>query len=170
MVSKQLKAEFGVDVLPYSQDMEDGLYVVTRGAAMDLDDDVIEDLGSLASHVMSIDLWRREMTPTAYATLGQFTRLQALHLNETNVSAKDLSVIAKMRSLETLNLFGTSIGDESIELLSKLRSLRKLHLHKSHFTTAGVAQLRAAMPRCDIFHMVDLPELEKSESEKLASK
>ncbi|MFQ3225401.1 MAG: hypothetical protein ACI8Z5_001661 [Lentimonas sp.] len=164
MVSKQVKAEFGVDVILYSQQLEDGVYVVTRNANLELPSDPLEDLESIAPHVHSINLWRRELAPDAFTALGQFSHLSELHLNESNVTTVDLASLPELRKLATLNLYGTAIGDDAIEPLAAIRSLRQLHLYNSQFTAEGVAQLQQALPRCKILYTFELPKSEKEAS------
>lgn len=163
MVSKQVKVEFGIDVILYSLQLEDGVYVVTRNAQPKLPNDAIEDLESIAPHVHSINLWRRELAPDAFTALSQFSHLSELHLNESNVTTADLASLSELRKLETLNLYGTAIGDDAIEPLSVIRSLRKLHLYNSQFTAEGIAQLQQALPRCEILYTFEQPKSKADE-------
>ena len=151
-ISKQVKVEFGVDVILYSQQLDDGVYVATRNAQVRLPDDPFEDLQPMAAQVKSINLWRRKLSAEAFATLGQFSQLAELHLNESNVTTSDLNALSELRKLQTLNLFGTEIGDDAVETLASIRSLRTIHLNDSQFSAAGVSKLKQALPRCEILH------------------
>ena len=163
-ISKAEKDKFGIDIILYSQNPDDGVYIVARNAANNLPDNTFEGIEPLAPHVLSMNLWRCNLSDKAYQDIAMFNRLKELHLNESNVSSKDLEALTSLRKLRTLNLFGTQVGDEAIGTLSKMRSLKKLHLYKSQFTDAGVAQLRDALPLCEILYTFEIPEVEPREN------
>lgn len=170
-ISNQVKEKFGIDIILYSQNPDDGVYVVARNAKPSLPDDTFTDLQALAPHVGSMNLWRRELTTKAYQDLSMFSQLRELHLNESNVSSKDLEALTELRKLKTLNLFGTQVDDDAVDALSQIRSLKKLHLYNSLFTDAGVAQLKEALPLCEILYTFEIPdEAEPSEDEYGESK
>ena len=168
-ISKQIKVEFGVDVILYSQQLDDGVYVATRNAELRLPADPFEDLQPIAPHVKSINLWRRKLDAEAYSALGQFGQLAELNLNESNVTTADLGALHDLRKLQTLNLFGTKIGDDAVQTLASIRSLRTLHLNDTQFTAAGVSELKQALPRCEILHhsQADAPDTETNPTEEL---
>ena len=58
--------------------------------------------------------------------------------------------IAKLTGLEVLHLDGTRVTDEGIDDLAKITSLRLLSLQRTATSDAGVAQLRRALPNCEI--------------------
>jgi uncharacterized membrane protein len=170
LVANQVKSEFGVDLIRYSQDLEDGVYLVTRNAKARVSADTFEDLERVGAYVRSINLWRCDLQSGAFLELVHFPFLYELHLSESNVTDADLVVLTDLRKLKTLNLFGTEVGDDSIDTLSKLRSLRALHLNSTRFSDAGVAKLQAALPRCEIYYTFEsqTPSAEETEAAGVA--
>lgn len=156
-IAQKMKQEYGIDLIPTSQDLSDGAYVVARNATGTISTKAIRELYPISEHIVSINLWNRALEPGTSRELTAFHNLRELHLNETNVSELDLASLAGLRRLRTLNLHGTEIGDESIDTLSRLRGLRKLLLTGSNVTHEGLEQLQDNLNRCEI--SVFLPEL-----------
>ena len=75
-VSDQLKKAYGIDVILNSQNLEDGLYVVTRNAKGSITTDALNDLAPLAGYVTSINLWKRGHISTRLNRRGESHRLE----------------------------------------------------------------------------------------------
>ena len=52
--------------------------------------------------------------------------------------------------LEGLHLAGSPITDAGLKQLHSLKSLTKVYLKDAKVTEAGVAELRKALPRCEV--------------------
>ncbi len=161
-VSEQVKKDYGIDVIRHSQELNDGVYVVTRNATNAIPAQAFKDMEPIAPHVTSINLWRRTLEEGAIAEIAGFANLQSLHLNETNVSTNELAALTGLRSLKMLNLHGTAIGDGGVDTLRKLRSLRRLHLQGTEISESGIESLASALKRCEVLVFVE-PEEEQAE-------
>ncbi|MEO0795230.1 MAG: c-type cytochrome domain-containing protein [Verrucomicrobiota bacterium] len=154
-VARGLKHEYGIDLIPLSQDINAGLYVVTRNADVAIPAQALKDLEPVADYVMSIDLWRRELESGSINEIAKFPRLSHLNLNETNVTSEDLVALSSLKKLRSLNLHGTAIGDSAVEPLSDLRSLRTLRLFDSEMSVDSMLKVQLALKDCEILGLVD---------------
>ncbi len=104
----------------------------------------------------------------ALAPLGQMRRLESLVLNRTperDVRGRifldsnrrmalfgdaGLAHLAPLAELRRLELHGADVGDASIEVLARMTCLEILSIRKTKITRAGLARLKAALPKCQI--------------------
>lgn len=89
------------------------------------------------------------ITDSGFAHLQRLSGLKTLGLNGTGVTDRGLAQLSALTGLELLNLQGTAITDAGLVHLRELASLRWLLLG-SRVTAAGVAELRRALPKCEI--------------------
>ena len=61
-----------------------------------------------------------------------------------------LSLLPHLRGLKRLNLEGMPVTDQELVYLKPLADLRKLNLTYTGVTDAGIAELRQALPNCEI--------------------
>jgi Leucine-rich repeat (LRR) protein len=73
-----------------------------------------------------------------------------LGLRDTAISDAGVAKLTALPALRELNLRNTKITDGCIVSLGKIRALRKVWLGETKVTKKGLAQLRAALPRCEI--------------------
>jgi len=73
-----------------------------------------------------------------------------LGLRDTAISDAGVAKLTALPVLKELNLRNTRITDGCIVSLGKIRSLRKVWLGETKVTKKGLAQLRTALPRCEI--------------------
>ena len=125
-----------------------------------------------------LNLYRAKIGDAGIVHLTEFAKLQKLqelHLSNTQVTAKGLlqlqklkclsklglvevpfgnegaSGIAKVSELEFLNIEATGIGDAGLMKLAALSKLRKLHAARNPgITQAGIDKLAASLPQCNI--------------------
>lgn len=151
------KEKYGFDLIPYSQDLSDGIYVVTRNASGPISSEAIQSLKPVSTHVRSLNLWRQRIENGVLNELASFTSLRELHLNQSNVTGSDLQSLGSLRRLRLLNLQGTGIGDDSVDTLSGFKGLKKLLLTDSSMTRDGYSRLEKNLQRCEI--LAFMPEL-----------
>ncbi len=153
LVFKESKESFGIDVIPYTQDLADGVYVVTRNAAKEIGPSALAQLKAIGGHIRSISLWNRNLQANTLSVISEFTNVRELHLNQSNVASGDLSQLAKLKRLHVLNLHGTAVDDSAIPVLSQMRHLRKLFIADTRIDQEGVRSLQEALPNCEILWM-----------------
>ncbi len=158
-VSGSLKEKYGVDVFKHSQDLSEGLYVVTRNSQLDLPLAFFDELLPLAPYVRDIDFWKHQFETGGLASLSAYTQMHTLQLHQTNVTVEDLNALAGLRKLKVLNLYGTALKDDAIDVLVTLRSLKKLYVFNSGLTKEGIERLEKELPRCRIIKGVEFEEI-----------
>lgn len=68
----------------------------------------------------------------------------------SEVADDELAVLSHATYAISLNLSGTEVTDGSIEHLITLKDLRNLAITGTRITAEGVAELREALPDCNI--------------------
>lgn len=81
-------------------------------------------------------------------TLPSVTKLGLHHADLSDAHFQRLTTLTQLRQLY---LSDNEITDEQFMKLAKLHELEKLLLHTPNITLAGIQQLRAAMPQCEIY-------------------
>ena len=85
------------------------------------------------------------------AMIRRLPRLKRLDLDWTNVGDTGMQHVAALTELEELYLRETDVSDACIPILAGLTMLKQLDLTGTRMTDEGVAKLRAALPKCEIF-------------------
>ncbi|HVR75717.1 MAG TPA: sulfatase-like hydrolase/transferase [Planctomycetota bacterium] len=90
------------------------------------------------------------ITDAGLAHVAKLRELKGLHLGGTSVTDAGLIHLTALEKLEKLWLDGTAITDACVDSLSRLRSLRELHAAGTKLTARGIADLRRALPGCEV--------------------
>lgn len=107
----------------------------------------LDDTSTLAPH---------QITDSSLKELHKLKKLTKLHLGVTEITDAGLKELAKLKQLTSLNLSGTQTTDAGLKQLAKWRwlpwrgQLSQLFLFNTKVTSAGVAKLKKAMPKCEI--------------------
>ena len=94
----------------------------------------------------------RKVGDNVVATLGELCSaidLASVSLHGTSVTDAGLAHLCGM-SIGQVLLDETSVSDAGIEHIRQLRGLREVRFNHTKVTAAGVASLRAALPKCKI--------------------
>jgi hypothetical protein len=89
-------------------------------------------------------------TAEGMACIGSVRGLNSLTLFDCDVSDGSLSQLTRLNNLEELHLEFSTITDEGLAQLSRLHGLVLLRISGAYTTEAGIARLKAAVPRCEI--------------------
>jgi len=89
-------------------------------------------------------------TDVGARNLSGLTGLTWLSLEGTDVSDAGLVHLEGLTNLTTLILNGTPVGDAGLERLKGLTKLTSLGLIETKVTAQSVADLKKALPNCDI--------------------
>jgi internalin A len=97
-------------------------------------------------------LWLNDndVTDASSKTLSGFTELKELSLGFTNVTDETVKDLAKLTKLQNLSLTNTKTSDAGLKALASLKNLRELYISGTKTTDAGVAELKKALPGCEI--------------------
>ena len=114
--------------------------------------DAFKSLEDFGDQLAWLDCSRLELKGSFFNDLSQYTNLQRLHLDNSNVSDDDLESLHQLPKLNYLNLYSTEITDKGIEHLQACSSLEKVFLMETKVTKEGVAQLKAANPTLKVIY------------------
>ncbi len=135
----------GASLMPLALDTEEQRLSVIN-AADKFGDKELQELVSIAPHVVWVDLARSQITDAGLATLAKFTNLERLHLENTKVGDAGVASLAALKSLEYLNLYGTKVTDAGLAKLAGSKALKKLFVWQTGATKAGATALEAKIP------------------------
>jgi uncharacterized membrane protein len=91
-----------------------------------------------------------QVTDADLTHLEGLTGLQLLWLHDTQVSDAGLEHLKGLNAIKELDLSNTQVSDMGLKHLKEMRSLKRLWLINTHVSHDGVAELRAALPNCNI--------------------
>ncbi|HEV3341121.1 MAG TPA: hypothetical protein VG125_12215 [Pirellulales bacterium] len=90
------------------------------------------------------------LTDATLAVVERMPHLTELHLEGNHITDAGLARIRWPAGLVDLNLSGTRITDQGMHHLKKIASLRTLAVLDTRVTAAGVADLKTALPKCQV--------------------
>jgi FKBP-type peptidyl-prolyl cis-trans isomerase FklB len=131
--------------------------------SLDLGSTKVTDAG--LNHIESLTklkylgLYDCQVTDAGLEHLKGLTSLEALNLSyDTKVTGKGLVHLKDLTKLQTLNLHNSKVTDSGLKHVQKLTSLKALDLNGTEVTDAGVKNLQAALPECQIISGNMTPE------------
>ncbi len=117
----------------------------------------LAQLEKLGQDVLWLDLKGTMVSDAQLRLLPKLKNLQRLHLERTAVTDAGLAQVKLCAQLTYLNLYGTKITDAGLRQLSGLSALTHLYVWQSAVTPAGIAEVRKALPGCEVDGAPDLP-------------
>lgn len=100
-----------------------------------IDADALRELAAAAPQQISyLNLDNQALTDEHIAVLENFTNLNRLRLNGTQVSNAALETIKKLSHLESLNLYNTAVDDAVFNHLSAMPALKRVYLWQTGIT------------------------------------
>ncbi len=128
---------------------------LTNLTALDLRSSAVSDAGlkELAplKKLASLNLQYTAVSDAGLKDLAPLKNLSSLNLQHTAVSDVGLKELARFQRLYTLELSGRQISDAGLKSLAELKNLTSLFLTDTSVTNAGIAEMRNAVPTCQIF-------------------
>jgi Leucine-rich repeat (LRR) protein len=98
-------------------------------------------------------LWSVLLTDGGLESVATLTELKELRAGGTSVSARGLVKLKVLSKLERLDLQRCKrVGDDAVPVLSTFAKLRVLDIKDTAITEQGIAQLRKALPECQLFN------------------
>ena len=98
----------------------------------------------------SLHLFQTAISDSGLEHLSALTNLEFLVLDNTVVSDRGLEHLRPLRNLQTLSLENTNVTDEGLVHIHGLFQLQYVILTGTNVTSVGIAQLRNALPDCQI--------------------
>jgi hypothetical protein len=91
-----------------------------------------------------------QVTDADLTRLEGLTGLERLWLQDTQVSDAGLEHLKGLSAIQELDLSNTRVSDAGLEHFKGTSSLKRLWLINTHVSDEGIAELRAALPNCNI--------------------
>ena len=91
-----------------------------------------------------------EVTDDTVAILKDCVNLTHVQLTSTKVTDAGLAHFKDNTACTELDLHNTLIGDDGLKLVAKWPNLTRLNVSDTRVTAAGVAEVRKALPRCQL--------------------
>jgi hypothetical protein len=114
-------------------------------------------LDRLAQDVLWLDLKGTPVTDAQLRVLSKMKNVQRLHLERTAVGDAAMAQVKLCTQLTYLNLYATKVTDAGLRQLTGLSALAHLYVWQSAVTPAGIAELKKALPECEVDGAPDLP-------------
>jgi len=147
----------------------DHLRGLTKLRELSLTSDQVTDIGlqriGELTNLTHLCLDRSQISDAELCHLSGLNRLELLFLDNTEVTDAALEYVAALSELRYLSLGGTKVSDAGLAHLEAMPNLKWLNLRHTGITAERVAQLKKAMPNCEIFGSeapLSLPYLGKS--------
>ena len=115
-------------------------------------DQAIKQLDGFSNKLTWLDCSELELPQGFFQQLQQFSKLQRLHINGTDVTDKQLDALSQLADLNYLNLYNTQISDAGLESLHASSSLRKIFLSQTQVTANGITELKKSLPELEVVH------------------
>ncbi len=90
------------------------------------------------------------ITDAGVALLPAQGQLNTIDLSSTRVTNHGVENLAKISSLRNINLSETSIGDDCLPAMVSMTALKTLNIASTSISPAGVREIKAALPTCQI--------------------
>jgi hypothetical protein len=114
------------------------------------------ELGKAAAQKAATDKIEREAALWAFGLGGTIAARSYSHDLQTGTSLskcsdiKDPSSLPEAFRVAAVHLQDKEVGDDDLELLSKCKFLRQADLRGTNVTAQGVAELKKALPNCNV--------------------
>ncbi|MBW3539018.1 MAG: protein kinase [Planctomycetes bacterium] len=119
-------------------------------AGPQIGDAVLEGLSSFSA-LERLELRGTGTTDAGLAHVATDPKLKSLVLSQgTPLTDAGVAHLTALANLEELRAPGTEVSDAAVASLVQLTALKELDVAGTRFTHAGAAQLKAALPACDI--------------------
>lgn len=102
------------------------------------------------SRLAYLDVSGTRVTDEGLGKLATLPSIRTLLLSGTAVTAEGLRDFRSLPELKTLDLSYTQVTDVQVPILRQAANLRTLNLSGTAITEGGWAELRRALPQCDI--------------------
>ena len=98
-------------------------------------------------YIVEAELGRTAVTNASFDTLKQFTRLRALHMEETHITGDGLAKLLPLSQLTYINLSGTLVTSAAVAPLSAMKNLRHVYLYNTPAQPPPVAEQTSPVSR-----------------------
>jgi hypothetical protein len=113
------------------------------------DREKLKELSKIKDQLVVLNLGNMPATDEDMKTIGQFTNLEKLILNNSSITNKGLEELRKMKQLRLLSIAGTKIDKNAVTTFSQLDSLKEVFVWNSGITGTDAKELKNQLTRID---------------------
>lgn len=110
----------------------------------------LRDLLKVKDQLVDLKLDHLPIEDDELEVIGQFSRLEKLNLNNTQLTGKGLEVLANCKELRSLSLSGLPVDTSIAATLHALPQLEELYVWNTSLTPDEINTLQAAFPSIEI--------------------
>ena len=116
--------------------------------AKSMEDNELDTLMPIASHVVSLDLPNSKITDEGMNSITKLVNLRKLNLEGSSaISVSGASKLKTMDKLEHLNLINVKLEDSIVDTLSAIQSLREVYLFNCGISEDAIKRLKSERPK-----------------------
>ena len=120
----------------------------------------ISDLNPLREQLISLNLSQLPITDSDLKLVSNFTSLEKLWLNGTDISSEGLKSLANCDQLRSLALSSTQVGPELTDILAQWENLREVFVWNTQLDTSDLQAIASQYPEVQV-EMGYLPDPEE---------
>lgn len=110
----------------------------------------LKNLEKIKDKIVSLNMQGMPITKEDLAIIVQFTRLQKLNLNYTNLKIGDLEALKNISSLVNLSICGMDVNQNSLKTLLDKAPFTEIHIWTNHSSEKEFQQLSASNKKVKI--------------------
>ena len=110
----------------------------------------LKNLEKIKDKIVSLNMQGMPITKEDLAIIVQFTRLQKLNLNYTNLKIGDLEALKNISSLVNLSICGMDVNQNSLKTLLDKAPFTEVHIWTNHSSEKEFQQLSASNKKVKI--------------------
>ena len=124
------------------------------------DKNTLSSLSKVKEQLVSLNLSKMPVGDEVFDIVSQFSNLEYLNLNQTDITGKGIEKLIACKNLERLSMSNTKIDYQSLEKILKMPSLKHLFLWETKISTEQLEKLKKGKITIETGYVPD-------ESEKL---
>jgi hypothetical protein len=125
------------------------IHTLSLSGRRNITDDGLRHLSSL-THLQILTLNATDVQGSELAHVAEMPKLRWLVLHDTQIGDSGLETLSASASLEAISLDKTRVTDEGLKHLAKIKTLMTVGTSGTQVTEAGRAELRRALPNCEV--------------------
>ena len=106
----------------------------------------LTDLKKVKDQVVRFSLNKMPLAGIDLKFLKDFTHLEELQLNFTDIDAEQLKIVSELKSIEVLAISGNVIDNSSLQNLSTMNGLKKLFIWQTGLSSQDKESIQKALP------------------------
>jgi uncharacterized membrane protein len=128
---EKIEKSQGIMLVPVSRNLGDGLLLNTINVAGTFNDAQLARLEKFAPYIVEAELGHTAVTDAGFDTIGKFSHLRALHLEDTAIKGSGLGKLSQLSQLRYINLSDTHVTAATIAPLASMKNLHQVYLYNT---------------------------------------